>query len=447
MGTAATRFSSEAFSKGLREYEGKIIRTAALIAFLSSILVAVPMFIFSYPIVSDLLRVPTHLQNQASIALKFTSVSLVFGILGNVFNSPQFSRLRMDLNTLINAGAKISMALITPIVLYLGGGIVEAVMVVFFTTLFLLIAHLFVSGRLLRELYQTTISKDLIKPLMKFGSSLLLWAIAITLVGNLEKIFLTRLVSVQSLAYYSIAFTFANMTTMVSMSIVQTLIPAFSQLLTPEKRIELDALFSRGLRVSLIGLLPSVMFLFVIAKPFFTIWLGEEFGRESVYPFYILLSGIFFSIIVYVPNGVLTAYGRPDIFAKTHWIEFLPYALAAYWLIISFGIFGAALVWSLREILNAFLFIWMTKRIVGVSFNFISQFAVLSLGLLIISPPMLFAAFYNNFSLWLVPLVTVCMGLYLLLIWKKMVNQEEKVWIENKLQGFWGRNIFNKMLQ
>lgn len=436
MGMASTKFGAEAYGQGLRKKEGEIVRTAAFIAFLTSLVFAVPLFLFSSVIIANWLKVPEHLRNSASIALKITAVSFVLGIFATIFNTPQLARLRMDLNTIVSAVPKFLMAVITPFVLFLGGGVVEAVWVVLFAAVLMVGGHIFVSGRLLPELFQPTINKDLIKPLIKFGSGILFWGIALNLINNIEKFFLTRLISVQSLAYYSVAFTFAGMTTMLSYATVQSLIPAFSQLLTPEKRTEFDALFSRALRISLIGLLPAVMFLFVIARPFFTIWAGEEFGKESVYPFYILLAGVFFTIIVFVPNSVVMAYGRTDVFAKAYWIELLPYAFAAFLLTNSLGILGAALAWSLKEILNAFIFIWLTKRIVGVSFNFFSQFAGLALGLLILMPPMLFAAFYDNFSPWLIPLAAFCVGFYLFIVWKKLVNRDEKLWIKDKINKF-----------
>jgi O-antigen/teichoic acid export membrane protein len=243
-------------------------------------------------------------------------------------------------------------------------------------------------------------------------------------------------VSVKSLAYYSIAFTLANMTTMFSLAMVQSLIPAFSQLLAPDKRAELNALFSRSLRISIVGLLPSIMLLFVVARPFFTIWAGPEFGEASVYPFYILLAGIFFSITVYIPNCVMMAYGRPDILAKVFWLELVPYAGLAFFLIGSYGIVGAALAWTLRELVNAFIFIWLTRRIVGVSFGLFRQFADFLLGAAFLAPPVLFAVMYGNFSLWLIPLAAGSLGLYLLLVWKRLAEREEKVWLTNKIGGF-----------
>src|SRR5690348_15913957 len=141
----------------------------------------------------------------------------------------------------------------------------------------MLIANIYFSGKLLPELYSLRINREYLKPLLKYGGAMLIGGIAALLLINFEKLALSRLVSVRTLAYYSVAFTFANIATLFSGSMTQSLVPAFSQLTAPEKRDEFNALFSRGLRLNLIVLLPGIMFLFVIARPFFTIWAGPEF--------------------------------------------------------------------------------------------------------------------------------------------------------------------------
>ena len=436
MGLASTRFASEAFAKADKKEEGLVVRTAAVIAFLSSLIIAIPMFLFSNLLVHNILHVPVNLQTKANIALKITSFTFLFSILGNIFNSPQLSRMRMDINVLITSGSKVLMILITPLVLYMGGGIVEATIVAFFAALIIMGGNIIASGLLLPELYRSTISRSLLRPLIKFGSNVLLWGIAVAVLANLEKLILTRVISVKSLAYYSVAFTLANMTTMLSMSIVQALIPAFSQLQAPEKRTELNTLFSRSIRFSLAGLLPSIIFLLIIAKPFFTIWAGPEFGKESIFPFYFLLVGIFFSIIVYVPNCVLTGFGRADIFARVYWIEMLPYIVIAFLLIHLFGIWGAAISWSLREIFNALLFVFFSKKYTGVSFSILKQFRDFIPGIIILLPVTFFALFYNNYSFWLISFIPVSFGAYIYMVWKKIMIHEEKVWVIGYIRRF-----------
>lgn len=429
MGIASTKFGSEAYGQGNREKEGEIVRTAAFIALLSSLFFAIPTFAFSHWIVTSWFSVPAKYQTSASIALKITCVSFVLGILSAVFNTPQVARLRMDLNTSVNAVPKILMGVITPIVLYLGGQVVEAVWVAFFAAVSLFVGTVFFSGKLLPELYQTAINRNLYCPLLKFGSSWVAAMIAAVLLINVEKFFLARYASVKSLAFYSVAFTFANMATMFSTSMTQSLIPAFSQLFASERREEFNTLFARCIRLNLIWVLPAITIMFVIAKPFFTVWAGADFGVESSTPFYILLLGLLFNILAYIPHSAITATGRTDVLAKLYWIESVIYLFAVAWLVKRYQIIGAAAAWSLRVIMDALIIIWLSKKVADVSFSFLAHFSSLSVGAGILMIPIFFSTLYNNFSLWLAPLTLVCTLIYLFLIWKTFVVEDEKNWI------------------
>jgi O-antigen/teichoic acid export membrane protein len=439
MGLGSTKFGSEAYARGSGEAEAKVVRTAALIAFLASCPFAAAIFIFSLPILR-LLNVPEHLLSDASIALRIVSITVVTNFLNLVINTPQMTRLRMDLNTLVNSGVRIVSLLTIPVVLYLGGGIIGAVTVMLVASVLTLAGHLAVSRMLLRDLLGISINRELIRPLLKFGGPLAVSVIAATLLGNVEKLVLTRVTTVETLAFYSVAFTFATMATLFSSAMGQSLIPAFSQLLTNNTRDQLNNLFSRSLRINILGFIPLLVFLFAIARPFFTIWAGEDFGRESTLPFYVLLLGLLFNLVAYVPYSTLMAAGRTGIFAKLYWLELMPYVFAAAFLTISFGAVGAAAAWSLRVIVDAVLIVWLAKQSVGVSINIFHGKGLRFLLLLVVlTPPLLVVGFIGYNSIWLVILYPLCVTIYLLLVWKNFLESEEKVWLSNTIHAVLSR--------
>ena len=98
MGVASTKFASEAFGQGDQVKEAQVVWTATIIALITSLVVAIPIFIFSFQIIS-VLNVPEHLQTQASVALRIASAAFVLGILGSVLNSPMLARLRRRKDT------------------------------------------------------------------------------------------------------------------------------------------------------------------------------------------------------------------------------------------------------------------------------------------------------------------------------------------------------------
>lgn len=439
MSIGSTKFGSEAYARGAKDDEAKVVRTSALIAFLTSSPIAAGLIIFSRPIIVWL-NVPEYLQNEANIALKISAVTFVLSFLANIFNTPQLSRLRMDLNTYVNIGFRLLGLVAIPLVIYFGGGIIGAAWVLMVVSLLTLLGHFFVSGALLNELFRFSIDKSIAKPLLKFGGSLVMAGIAATLLSNLEKGVLAYAASVEALAYYSVAYTFASMATMFSNAMIQSLLPAFSQLTEPEKKTELDKLFSRSLRINVVILLPSIAFLAVIAKPFFTIWAGENYGIESSPPFYILLFGLFFNLTAYIPHSIIMASGRSDILAKLYWIELFPHILAIAILTERFGAVGAALAWSLRVFADALIIIWLSVKVKGVSLNIFNGGGRLIFPvLLILAVPVSVAVFVDNYSVWLLFLTPVCFALYFLIVWKKLIESGEKSLLTGKFQAIFAR--------
>lgn len=435
MGLASTKFSSEEFAVGDSRREAAVVWTSVSIALTSCLPVGIALFVFSGWIV-NYFNVPEHLYFQASTGLKLAAVGFVVGILSSVMNSPLLARLRMDLVTVIGTIPRIIVVIATPIALYLGFGIVGAVLLTLISAIVVFAFQLYFSGKLLPELFRTGANWDMLGPLYKFGGSWVIAMIAGMLLANFEKLALTKFVSVESLAHYSVAFTFASMATTFSAAMLPALVPAFSQVSSPERQSQFASLFARGIRLNLMWLPPTIMFLFVVARPFFTVWYGSEFGQESTLPFYILLFGLFFNILAYIPHSSISAKGRTDIFAKLYWFELVFYVVIVYLLINTFGIIGAALAWSIRVVLDAAVLVFYCKRVTGIEFSFLKQFRSLLFGFALLAPPMIFAAAYDNFSLWLLLITPISLALYALLIWETFVEDREKEWLVHKVMRF-----------
>jgi O-antigen/teichoic acid export membrane protein len=340
----------------------------------------------------------------------------------------------MDLNMLTSAIPKILLAAVTPVILYFGGGIVEAVGWAFIVAAGTLAVVVYFSTGLLPGLLSASFNRDLMRPLLKFGGGWLLAVMAAILVANVEKLFLTQMVSVKALAYYSVAFSVAMMATVFSQAMVQSLVPAFSRLDRATSRAELERLLSRSIRINILWLLPTLTVMFVAAKPLFSVWAGEDFGTESVLPFYILLASLFFNILAYVPHAAIVAAGRTDVFARLYWFELAIYVVTAWFLVARFEAVGAALAWSLRTILDAFFVIGLSKRIAGVRFKFWPHIRLLSLGILMLACPIFLELFVESWLL-IGGLLAVCVCAYLVIAWYRFVSVEERYWIVGQLRG------------
>jgi len=432
MSLASTKFGSTAYAEGNPEKEGRVIRTAAAIALAAVTPIALFIVVFSTPIVDVVFNVREQFRAEASTALKIAACAFVVSLLCSIVNTPQLARLRMDLNSMINAGPRIVGTILTPIVLYFGYGIIGAVTVALGAALMNLAGHIVVSSRLLPQLLGMSVDRTAARAMIRYGGAFVIGAIAGVALINAEKGILASTVSTTALAYYSVAFSFAIMLTLFSGSMVQSLFPAFSQLQGTEKKVQLNSIYSRAIRISMIWSLPALVFLALIAKPFFTLWAGPDFGRESSLPLYLLLAGLLFNIFAYVPHSIIMASGRTDIFAKLYWIELIPY-LAVVWLLASrYGAAGAAAAWSLRVIADAAAHFFLANRIAGVTIGRrgIAGFAA---GSAIMLVPVAAMLYYAETHIWIALLSLLSLAVYGLIAWRTILEQDEIDWVTNKL--------------
>jgi O-antigen/teichoic acid export membrane protein len=342
----------------------------------------------------------------------------------------------MDLNTITAAVPKILLAAVTPFILYLGGGIVEAVSWAFIVAIATLAVVVYFSGRLLPEMFRAGINRAMFRPLLKFGSGWFVAMVAIILMSNLEKFFVTKIVSVRALAFYSIAFTLANIASTLPVAMTQSLLPAFSQLLAPDKHVELQGLFSRTVKLNIIWLMPVLMIAFITAHPFLGFWAGPEFAEQSSLPFYVLLIGLIFNVSAYVPYAALVAAGKTGVLSVVYLGELVFYAFIASVFIYKFGIVGAALAWSLRVTIDSFVLFHVARNELRVGSGISDYWKPSVVGVLVLLPPV-FIMFMPDIWGYLTYVVAIfCLVAYSYLVWSRIVSMQERTWIKARASTY-----------
>jgi len=449
MGTASTRFGADAHARDDDgDGEAAVIWTSLWLAAVPSFLGAVALALLARPLSEHVLHLPANLIEQAVIALRLTAIGFIARTLAGVLNTPQLVRLRMDLFILINTGTTAAQICIVPIVLFLGGGLIGAVATVTCANVLALLLNALASWRLLPSLARPQLNSVLLRPLLKFGSALIVSSLVGMALISSERLWLTRFVSITALARYSVAYTLASLLVVLPAAINQSLIPAFSRLQARDTTDDLTALgqlYWRAQRGTLLWLAPAVVVVVVAAKPFITFWAGPDYA-SAVTPFYILVLGLIFNVMAFVPLSLLTALGRTNLIARYHTMELLPYLIGAAVLTYMYGPAGAATAWSLRVFADALLLFRAAKRSTGFAFaptrlrpwRYVLVIAVLAF------PVLIFSLLDNNLA---VKAGALLIGLvaYAGLVWRKELSAEEKAWMTTSWGGFKHRPLSQKV--
>jgi O-antigen/teichoic acid export membrane protein len=88
-------------------------------------------------------------------------------------------------------------------------------------------------------------------------------------------------------------------------------------------------------------------------------WLGPTFAVEGSTVLRWLAIGVFVNSFARLPFAALQASGRPDLTAKLHLVELLPYLVVLWMLTSTFGIAGTAAAWTLRIAADTLLLFWL----------------------------------------------------------------------------------------
>ena len=191
------------------------------------------------------------------------------------------------------------------------------------------------------------------------------WITVSGLVGPLltvvDRVLIGAFLGARSVTLYTVPFTLVSRAQILSGSLARTLFPRFSVLEAGEAAV----VGREALRVLTAVITPITVIGAVLLEPFLRIWVGGAITRDAAPVGEILLLGMWLNSLAVIPYGFLQARGRPDLTAKFHLLELLPYAGALVLGLHLAGIRGAAWAWTARAGSDAALLFWAAARISG----------------------------------------------------------------------------------
>ena len=428
MGTASTRFGSlEESTRSNREAE--VIWTGISLSTLLGTVVAVLMVAFAPAISDGLLHVGSALRGQVILALRIVGIASLLKNIAGVMNTPQLVRLRFDTYTAITSGSVLLQIVLTPIILWLGGDLVTIASMIAAVNFCALGLHFAIGRRLLPQLWPPRLNTTLFRPLFNFGALIVLSQVPELILTNAERFWLTYFTSVSSLAYYSIAYTYANLSLIAAIAMGQVLLPMFSRLQSSSREEELGRLYRRSIVSMCFTLAPVAVVLAVAARPVLTTLLGVDYGLKGTPACHLLLVGIVFSGISYVPGSFLFASEKGAIVARIRWCELVPYLLIAAAFTMRYGIVGAAAAWTLRAIVDSVLLnIAVQKWKKPISFS-LGNLLRLAGALAFLLPPVIAMTIFQVRWVWTGFLTCVCLMLYIVNLWRRVLTSSERSWV------------------
>ena len=183
--------------------------------------------------------------------------------------------------------------------------------------------------------------------LLKFG----VWMGASNLVSPLlvyvDRFVIAKLLGAALVAYYTVPFEFIVRILIIPGAIGAALLPQLANVFTQSPE-EAQRLMSRALRLTTLLMLACTVICAALAYPLMSRFINPEFAEHARWVAVILCAGVFFNGIANVPYSALHALGAARQTGLLHISELLLYIPILYWLVLTFGVVGAAIAWALR---------------------------------------------------------------------------------------------------
>lgn len=195
-----------------------------------------------------------------------------------------------------------------------------------------------------------------VRELWKFSSWITVSNIVGPLMVSFDRFALSLLVPLANVASYTTPMEMVTKLWIIPSSVTRVLFPSFSGTSDISR---LETAYLKSLQWTALIILPILVGGTLVASPLLVWWLGQDFANEASLCFQILLLGVTFNSLAWLPFTLLHSRGLSRPVAFLHLAE-LPLYFAVFFLLTrQFGIPGAAGAWTLRclgDALGLFIF-------------------------------------------------------------------------------------------
>lgn len=166
------------------------------------------------------------------------------------------------------------------------------------------------------------------------------------LVGQIDKILLSRLLSLEVFGHYVLAATLAASIQLMVGPITQSVYPRMVELVTAKDEAALSSLYHKGARLVTVVTAPALMLLTFFSEPIVFVWAGNEELARNVSPLLsVLIIGSFLNGVMWIPYQCQLAHGWTKLAMVSNAAAVVVLVPLLAWLAPRYGPIAAAWTW------------------------------------------------------------------------------------------------------
>lgn len=297
----------------------------------------------------DVFKIEDALRPEVQAAIPWLVLAVPMAALSGVLSGALQGRERFyELNLISIAGTVLFQLLPLAAAMYWGSDLGVLLPASLFARLLTLVVLLERCKRHVFLGFPVTFMRSRAAQLVHFGG----WVTVSSLVGPmmtmLDRFIIGAMLGAKAVTYYTVPFQLGERSTVVSSALTSALFPRFASTTLHEEQ----RLAHEGLRVLVVIVTPLAALGILFMETFLSWWISPLFAEQSTRVGQLVVLGFWANSLAIVPYAQLQARGRPDLVAKCHLGEVVPYFGFLYLGLSIFGMVGAAVAFSLRVLVD-----------------------------------------------------------------------------------------------
>jgi len=190
-----------------------------------------------------------------------------------------------------------------------------------------------------------TIDRDAIRKVWRFSVSMNALAVLAVIIVQLDRLFVSKMLTLEMLGLYNLAYTLAAGISLVIAAVSSAVLPAMAAAFGGSNRAALTARYLDADRIMLFLVGGAAFLLVTHGRLVLTLWVNADVAGGAYAPLALLAAGFWLSGLNANVYNVAVAAGQPGQFLRVNLWIVVPYAALLYLLIGRFGLVGAAASW------------------------------------------------------------------------------------------------------